>query len=155
MFSRPIVTGVGDNLCPRLVLGETINSTTGEWSASEGTTELASDYFIPVDFSVNPYYTLSYNYSALPAAGSKRTMIFAYNGAKDFVGRTTGTNSSKRTLNAASFTEGTPAGTGDPAYLRVRLYYAAFSEADAAVLKMQIVPGSDAKKYRARSLAFL
>lgn len=153
IYGPPVFVGVGPNLCPPLERGEELNPTTGEWSKPNGTNTMALDYYIPVDYSNNTYYTLSYNYSAMPA--NTRTMVFAYNANKEFVGRSGGNSDAVRTLAATNYTLGTPAGSGTPAYLRVRVYNATFSDTQRDVLHMQIEPGNTASAYRVRSMEYI
>ena len=153
LFGPPVFVGVGPNLCPRLVRGEDLDNVTGEWSKPGGYTTIASDYYIPVDYTNNTYYTLSYNVSDFPS--NTRTMVFAYNANKEFVGRCGGNSDAVRTLSAANYTLGTPAGTGTPAYLRVRVYNATFSDTLANALHIQLEPGNTASAYRVRSMEYI
>ncbi len=135
---------VGDieckNLFTGLVKGVDIASNTGAESTSP--TSATSD-FIPVDMS-NSRITISGMTSEIA------DFIAAYNSNKQFLGRTGGSHTASRTLKADSFTSGTPQGTGDIAYLRVKMYLSSGDTATIDVidnLQIQLEYGNDATPY--------
>ena len=149
IIGPPVLTGVGKNLCPPLVLGENINNTTGAWSSGAGSKYMSSDYYIPVDFTTNSTYTLSYQLGSMPSA--TRSIVYAYNSNKDFMGRNSGNSTRTRSVTSSSFTTAATSATGPIAYLRVKLYNATFTAAMEAALKLQVEAGS-ATTYQPRGM---
>lgn len=107
-----------------------IDDTTG---ADTATHDLRTDY-IPVDFTTNSNYRIS----GLPNA-TYRNFVCAYNSSKQFLGRTGASIIATRGLNSGSFTAGTPQGTGNIAYLRVRVYS---TPPESAVADVQMEVGA-------------
>lgn len=152
IYGKPLLIPQGKNLCPPLVLGETINNSTGAWSSGAGTATMASDYYIPVDFTVNSKYTLSYQLGSMSSA--TRSIIYAYNANKEFMGRIAGNSTRTRSVTSSSFTTATTSATGPIAYLRVKLYNATFTQAMVDALKLQIEAGS-ATTYHPKCIFFI
>ena len=88
----------GANLCPPLVIDGTIAST---------------DYFyLPLEHGEK------YTWSGL--TNKLFSCVYAYNSAKQLLGRTYNMARSEFTFSKADFTQGTPQGTGEIAYIRLR-----------------------------------
>lgn len=112
-------TGV-KNICnpDTWILGYYLKPEDGSLIPYPGDNGITSD-FIPVDYSSEDYYYIS----GLQNDGNNLyNVIHAFNASKQFLGRTDGTLDTTRNVYESSFTDGTPVGTGDIAYIRITQY---------------------------------
>lgn len=151
VWGKPFLIPQGKNLCPPLILGGNINNSTGEWISGTNVS-MSNSYYIPVDFTANPTYTLSYQLGSMPSA--TRSIVYAYNASKQFMGRVSGNSTRTRTFTSSSFTSAATSATGPIAYLRVKLYNATFTQAMVDELKLQIEAGS-ATTYHPKCIFFI
>ena len=153
VWGRPVLLGVVNNLCPMPVLYSNIDPDTGVFSTDGENTHMATSYYIPVDYTANSQYTLSWNRSVMPSA--TRIMVFAYNTNKEFLARSAGNSDNPRILSASDFRLSPTSATGDPAFLRVRVYNSTFSENRQNLVHLMLVPGGTAAAYRQRSIEYI
>ena len=144
-YDAPWAGGTKKNLCPPLTWKGDVNNTTGEYSVGTSAVNAATAELIPVDFTNNTIYVLSYDSSALPSGA--RNMIFAYNANKEYLGRVGGNASNPRTFDKNSFTTSTTSATGDPAYVRIKAYNVTYTEAEIANGKFQVESGDTATTF--------
>lgn len=131
----------GKNRFKPLQKGIGINSTNGSQITSG--TNAATDY-IPISFSNNEKYYLS------GLTNTLNSFIASYNKDKVFLGRTNGTNVINWSLAGNVFTNGTPQGTGEIAYIRVTQYYISTNTGtidDVDALTPQLESGNQATEY--------
>lgn len=154
VWGRPVLLGVGNNLCPIPVLYSDITPSTGVFS-TDGENTMATSYYIPVDYTANSQYTLSWNKSAMPS--STRVMVFAYNANKEFLARSAGNYDNPRVLGTADFRLAPTSAIGPPAFLRVRIYNVTytFSENHQNLVHLMLVPGVTEAAYRQRSIEYI
>ena len=140
-YAKPWPAGGGKNLMPGLEKGVGINQTTGEETVNAN--YAASDY-IPVVLASSDSYYLS------GLTDQLHVFVAAYNASKQFLGRTSGRNTTGFSITQSLFTYGTPSGTGDIAYLRVTQYKASTDTGTIDLvddLQVQLEAGSAATTY--------
>lgn len=131
----------GKNLFSGLVKGKGINSVNG--IETTNTNGAVSDY-IPISFANNQGYYLS------GLTNTLNSFIGAYNSNKVFLGRTNAQAIKNWYLLSGSFTNGTPQGTGDIAYIRIYQHYISGNTGtidDVDNLTPQLEKGNQATTY--------
>ena len=134
-------TTTGKNLFSGLVKGTGLNSSTG---AEEPNNDKATSDYIPVDFNTNSNYYLN------GLTNTIASFVNAYNSSKQSLGRTSAGAYTYFSLTSSSFSNGTPQGTGDIAYIRVTQYKRSADTGtidDIDNLKIMLNVGSSAEPY--------
>ena len=134
-------TTSGKNLFSGFTIGVALNNSTGGTYSSD--VSATSDY-IPIDFNTNSSYFLS------GLSDTLHSNIWAYNSSKQGLGRTGNVVRTDIELTSNVFTNGTPQGTGDIAYIRIchRVDGADTGTMDIInSLKVQLEQGSTATSY--------
>lgn len=134
-------TYTGKNLFSGYTKGQYLNPSDGSQMSSS--TSAASGY-ISLDITGTNKFTIS----GLPT--TLFNFVAAYNSSNVFLGRTSAGAVAQRTLEATSFTNGTPQGSGSIAYIRVTVYQnssvtGVIDDIDNA--KIQLETGSTATSY--------
>lgn len=134
-------TYTGKNLFSGYTKGQYLNPSDGSQMSSS--TSAASGY-ISLDITGTNKFTIS----GLPT--TLFNFVAAYNSSNVFLGRTSAGAVTQRTLEATSFTNGTPQGSGNIAYIRVTVYQnssvtGVIDDIDNA--KIQLEAGSTATSY--------
>lgn len=112
----------GKNLAPPVTVGLNIDNTTGAASGTASTSDVIASFheFVRVDYTANSKYTFSWD--ATGARADVKLMAYAYNASGEYLGRATGSTANPRVLSKTSFNQSTTAATGDPTFVRVRMY---------------------------------